>query len=118
MITLIHFENGEKKFETEGDFLLFVQTIFIENGDDEHISLPTDAEDAAKYVVDFCDNFEILYYQPNLSEQEFIDNDLYSFQIYLQLENAQKDFPNHEILIFKNNDIEDFSVIDYTESFK
>lgn len=117
MITIRHFELGDINFKTEEEFLSRVQQIFIENGDEENMDMPNDAEDAAKYIVDFCGNFEMIYYQPNLTEKEFIENDLYSFQIYLQKENAQKDFPNSEIIQYKENDIEDFSVIDFTESF-
>lgn len=117
MITIKHFENGNKEFQTEKEFISFIQKIFIENGDEEHMSMPQDAEDCAKYVVDFCDNFEMIYYQPDLTGDEFIQYDLYSFQVYLQKKNAENDFPNHKINEYKENEIEDFSVIDFVESY-
>lgn len=117
MITLIHFENGRRNFDTEKEFISFVQKIFTENGDEEHMSMPSDAEDCAKYVIDFCGNFTMVYYQPNFTETEFFDNDIYSFQVYLQKENLLNDFPFHKAIEYHDNDIEDFSVIDYTESY-
>jgi len=117
MITIIHFEQGKITFKTEKEFIVRVQKIFKENGDEENMSMPKDGEDCAKYIIDFCDNFEMVYYQPELTENESIDNDFYSFQVYLQKENAEKDFPNSTINEYKGNDVEDFSVIDCTKSF-
>jgi hypothetical protein len=117
MITVKHFENGDKTFETEKEFISFVQMIFTENGDEEHMPMPQDAQQCAKYVANFCGNFQMVYYQPELVGNEWVIHDFYSFEVYLHLENAKKDFPNHRIDLYTDNDIEEFSVVDYTESY-
>jgi len=57
------------------------------------------------------------YYQPKLTEREMIQNDFYSFFVYSLRENAERDFPNHEIVEYSNGDIEDPTFIDVADSF-
>ena len=53
-----------------------------------------------------------VYYQPVLTEKEMFENDIFSWQVYASLENAKKDFPNHEIKEYSGDDIENPVYID------
>lgn len=58
------------------------------------------------------------YYQPVLTETEMIQNDFYSFQVYRNKANAEKDFPGKEIKEYSGLDIEDPTFVDDTNSFE
>lgn len=115
MIKVKHFENGIKTFQSEKEFIMWVNGIFGENEEDKTLSPPKDAEEAGRYIAHYCDNWTMIYYQ--LTEKEMIDADQYSFQVYINEENLKKDFPNKHYLQYEDDDIEDFSVIDFSESF-
>lgn len=57
------------------------------------------------------------YYQPVLTEQEMIQHDFYSFQVYGSLDNVKRDFPNHEIKEYFGDDIESPTFVDDPNSF-
>ena len=53
-----------------------------------------------------------VYYQPKLTEKEFIENDLYSFEVFKSKAKAQKVFPNKEIIEYRGDDIENPTFVD------
>ncbi len=48
-----------------------------------------------------------IYYQPEDTKEE-----IFSFEVYHSLKNAQKDFPDQKIIRYSGDDIEDPSYID------
>lgn len=58
------------------------------------------------------------YYQPVLTEEEMIQSDFYSFQVYRSKENAERDFPGKEIKEYFGDDIEDPTFVDDENSFE
>ena len=53
-----------------------------------------------------------VYYQPKLTDKEFIENDLYSFEVFKSKAKAQKVFPNKEIIEYRGDDIENPTFVD------
>jgi len=57
-----------------------------------------------------------IYYQPEfkngLPPKTHDGIELYSFEVYRSKEKAQKDFPNHEILTYTGDDIEEPTFVD------
>jgi hypothetical protein len=107
MIKVRHFENGVKLFETDKEFLSWANLIFAENEEgDDTLTPPQDIEEAARYIAHYCQEWDMFYYQPSG------EIDHYSFEVYLQKENAEHDYPSRYIGEYTNDDIEDFSVID------
>lgn len=53
-----------------------------------------------------------IYYQPKLSDKEWEQGDLYSFEVFKSKEKAKKLFPNKEIIEYKGNDIENPTFVD------
>ena len=47
-----------------------------------------------------------VYYQPRLSKQEWESGELSSFEVYRYFENARLDYPDHEIVAYCGDDIE------------
>lgn len=55
-----HFENGKKIFETETEFINFVQKVFDENeenGENPPVKRPDEYAFALYYLKQYCDNF-------------------------------------------------------------
>jgi hypothetical protein len=48
-----------------------------------------------------------VYYQPEDTKEE-----IFSFEVYRSMKNAQKDFPGQKIIRYSGDDIEDVSYID------
>lgn len=57
---LEHFENGIKEFKTNNDFILFVQSVYVENEDWMELQEPKTIEDCVIYIRDYCDNFKMV----------------------------------------------------------
>jgi hypothetical protein len=55
---------------------------------------------------------ERVYYQPELSVTEWESGKLASFQVYRDWLNAKKDYPNHNIIMYSGNDIEQPTFVD------
>jgi len=53
-----------------------------------------------------------VYYQPELTTEEWESGKLASFQVYRKLENAERDYPKHDINIYNGDDIENYSFVD------
>lgn len=53
-----------------------------------------------------------IYYQPDLSQQEWEASVLKSNDVYADIENAKADWPGKKINTFKNGDIEDRKYLD------
>jgi len=51
-------------------------------------------------------NTDKIYYQPNLSDEEWGQKNIFSFEVYHTKEAAQKDFPGAEINTYSGDDIE------------
>jgi hypothetical protein len=51
-------------------------------------------------------------YQPVLTDQEWESGVLSSFEVYRYFDSAKKDFPNHTIAVFEEEDIEDPTFVD------
>ncbi len=49
---------------------------------------------------------EKVYYQPILTEKEWGETDLHSFEVYHTYEHAKKDFPNNIIGAYSGDEIE------------
>jgi hypothetical protein len=58
------------------------------------------------------DRADEIYYQPNLTEEEWEKSGIYDHQVYRKKENAQRDFPENEIIEYKNNEIEEHVYVD------
>lgn len=52
------------------------------------------------------------YYQPVLSVEEWETGELASFEVYHYLENAKKDYPDHQIAVYEDDDIEEPTFVD------
>ena len=50
-------------------------------------------------------------FQPVLSDEEWAEHKLASFQVYSSKEEALEDWPNHEIKEFCLDEIEDYHII-------
>jgi hypothetical protein len=58
------------------------------------------------------------YYQPEMNdENNFLDGEIMSFEVYDSKENCIADFPNETILTFHNDDIEDRVYVDVDTDF-
>lgn len=57
-----------------------------------------------------------IYFQPLLTEKEWIETNLPSFGVYKHLSNAKEDFPNHYIIAYSGNDIENPTYLDKEEN--
>lgn len=53
-----------------------------------------------------------VFYQPIMTAEEFIKNDLASFMVYRKFENAKTDYPKHTIGAFTENEIEEPTFVD------
>jgi len=55
---------------------------------------------------------EKVYFQPELSVTEWESGKLASFQVYRSWLNAKKDYPSHNIKMYRGNDIEEPTYLD------
>ncbi len=66
--------------------------------------------------TDDC-TYHMPYYQPELTEQQMLQTDFYSFQVYHKRENAVRDYPNAVIKEYSADDIEEPMFVDEPNSF-
>ena len=78
--------------------------------------------DNLEYIDDdtempFGDGIGDVYYQPEFEDDKLpisVDGkELYSFEVYLKKENAEKDFPNSKIIEYSGGDIENPTFVDF-----
>lgn len=65
MRTVTNIDNIKKSFETDEDFLNYVQMIYKENEegqpyDSEIHWLPTNIQQATEYIVEYCPDLELV----------------------------------------------------------
>jgi len=102
--------NVENTIVFEGneiEFIDFVKRIAIENEDFDFSVLG--ASDAKEYIEDYCDNLDLV---KTFRIVEWESGKLASFQVYRSWLNAKKDYPSHNIKMYRGNDIEEPTYLD------
>ena len=60
-INIKHFENGDKNFDNEDDFILFMQGVFNENEEkDTELKPITNFHEALDYLTKYCGNWVVV----------------------------------------------------------
>jgi hypothetical protein len=59
----------------------------------------------------------VVYYQPDLTDEEYLEHNLATYEVFNSYHNAKESFPDHNILAFTGDDIEAHIYVDTPPSF-